>query len=123
MSVTKIRGQQIQLDSTKGLDADGAGKVFVLVSGTSTGFNGSGGITVLGVEQAASSAGLDGNMWFDTNDKQIKTVMAGQTLTEVGVLLADAGNGTNITNTTSESDVDSSKRLTVVGNFIKTNRI
>jgi hypothetical protein len=81
------------------------------------------GIFLQELNGATAGTGNDGAVWYDTADKQVKTQLAGQIYSEVGVLLLDPGNGTSIVSSAAENDVDSTKRLTVAGNFLKTNRV
>lgn len=48
MSTSKFRGQQLLLDSTKGINVDATGKLFLQTDGTTIGFDGSGNLKFIG---------------------------------------------------------------------------
>lgn len=125
MSMTKIRGQQIDLDSTQGIDVEANGKLFIkLLSGTGIGFDGSGelecntdgvsvdtpdgtNLSVVGFQNVTSDVSGIG-VWYRTDTTQFKKSnnnLGHNPAVFLGSLdHLNSLSGTAISNTTTETD-------------------
>lgn len=89
--MTQIRGQQLLLDSTQGINVAGSGKLYIQTDGITVNFDGSGNLTTAGNPKYAITGNVTNSSVSNTTTKTVIAAGFGLTAAQVASIAGASG--------------------------------